>query len=179
MTRVATMEFAATAAAEPLTRRQFEDFYNRTASKLRAYIRRVAGNDAVTDDLLQESFVRLLTAPPLPEPALKSYLYRTATNLVMDHHRAQAGRRSWWEGASRKAEAVDTRMELKPDMERLFLLIPAQQRALLWLAYVDQADHREIAAILGVKSRSVKVLLHRARVKMEAILRAHGFEGPQ
>jgi DNA-directed RNA polymerase specialized sigma24 family protein len=36
---------------------------------------------------------------------------------------------------------------------------------------------REIAAVLGVKEKSVKVLLYRARVKMEKILREHGFEG--
>jgi DNA-directed RNA polymerase specialized sigma24 family protein len=87
--------------------------------------------------------------------------------------------RRWWERASRRAEAVDSRVELGPDMERLFLLMPAQERALLWLAYVEQAEHREIAAILGLAERSVKVLLHRARVKIEAILKAHGFEGPE
>lgn len=178
MTQVAAMESVAHAAAEPLSRPQFEDFYNQTASQLRAYIKRVAGNDALADDLLQESYVRLLTAPPLAAPALKSYLYRTATNLVMDYHRAQASRRCWWETASRRAEAEDSRLELSQDVERLFLQIPAEQRALLWLAYVEQNDHGEIAAILGVKQQSVKVLLHRARVKMEDILKANGFEGP-
>jgi RNA polymerase sigma factor (sigma-70 family) len=173
------MESVAGGVAESLSRQQFEDFYNRTAPALRAYIRRVAGNAAAADDLLQESYVRLLSAPPLAEPQLKSYLYRTATNLIMDYHRARLRQRRWWERASRRAEAVDSRVELGPDMERLFLLMPAQERALLWLAYVEQAEHREIAAILGLAERSVKVLLHRARVKIEAILKAHGFEGPE
>jgi DNA-directed RNA polymerase specialized sigma24 family protein len=44
---------------------------------------------------------------------------------------------------------------------------------------VEQAEHREMAAILGLAQGSVKVLLHRARAKMEAILKAHGFEGPE
>ena len=173
------MESVGAGRAEALSRQQFEDFYNRTAPALRAYIRRVAGNAAAADDLLQESYVRLLSAPPIAERPLKSYLYRTATNLVMDYHRAQSRHRLWREAAGRRTEAVDSGVELGQDMERLFLLIPARDRALLWLAYVEQAEHGEIAAIVGVAPGSVKVLLHRARVKMEAVLKAHGFGGPE
>jgi len=61
-------------------------------------------------------------------------------------------------------------------MERLFAQAGEQERALLWLAYVECADHREIAEILGLKEKSVKVLLFRARRRMEAILKRHGFE---
>jgi RNA polymerase sigma-70 factor, ECF subfamily len=175
---VAAME-SISGGAEALSRQEFEDFYNRTAPGLRGYIRRVTGNEAVADDLLQESYVRLFSAPPLAAAQLKSYLYRTATNLIMDYHRGQSRQRLWQEDALRRAEAVESRAELGQDMERLFLLIPAQERALLWLAYVEQAEHREIAAMLGLRRGSVKVLLHRARVKMEAILKAHGFEGPE
>lgn len=179
MTHVAAMDSVASGGAEALSRQQFEDFYNRTAPALRAYITRVAGNAAVADDLLQESYVRMLNAPPLAEPLRKSYLYRTATNLITDYHRAQSRQKRWQESAFRWTEAVDSRVELGQDLERLFLLISTQERALLWLAYVEQAEHREIAAILGLAEGSVRVLLHRARTKMEAILKVHGFEGPE
>jgi RNA polymerase sigma-70 factor, ECF subfamily len=129
--------------------------------------------------LLQEAYVRMLNAPPLTEPQRKSYLYRTATNLVTDHHRAQSRLRSWWERTPRRPEAIDSRADLATDLERLFLLIAAQERALLWLAYVEGEDHSAIAETLGVKEKSVKVLLRRARVKMEKILKEHGFEGRQ
>jgi RNA polymerase sigma-70 factor, ECF subfamily len=178
VTQVATMDAATGMRAEPLSRSQFEDFYRRTSERLRAYIHRVAGSGGPAEDLLQESYVRLLTAPAMAEQALKSYLYRTATNLAMDYHRAQSRQRRWWELAVRRGEAVESKTELGSDMERLFLQLPAQQRALLWLAYVEQAEHREIAAILRLSPRSVKVMLHRARGKMEAILKANGFEGP-
>jgi RNA polymerase sigma-70 factor (ECF subfamily) len=41
----------------------------------------------------------------------------------------------------------------------------------MWLAYVEGADHREIAAALGLRERSVRVLLHRARRKLATLLR--------
>jgi len=173
---VAAMESVASGGAEALGREQFEAFYNRTAPGLRGFIRRVSGNSGAADDLLQEAYIRLLNAPPLTEPQRKSYLYRTAANLVTDHHRAQSRQRRWWERAPRPPEAIDSRADLPPDLDRLFLLISAQERALLWLAYVEGEDHRAIAEALGLKERSVKVLLYRARVKMEKILKQHGFD---
>ncbi len=173
----AAIPYPHTAAGEALTEAQFEAFYARTARGLRGYIRRLAGDPGAVDDIFQESFIRLLTAPPLPEETRQSYLYRTATNLVMDHHRAIARRRHWWERWARRDEAVNSGAALETDMERLFALLTPNERALLWLAYVEEAAHREIAEILQLKEKSVKVLLFRARRKMEAVLREHGFEG--
>jgi len=61
-------------------------------------------------------------------------------------------------------------------MHRLFGKISVQDRALLWLAYVEGAEHREIADILKLREKSVKVMLHRARRRMEAVLQKHGYE---
>lgn len=173
------MDFVANDGAEAPGRRQFEECYNATAPALRAYIKRVAGSDSLADDILQESYLRLLSAPRLAAPALKSYLYRIATNLIMDYHRAQSRERLWQEGASRRAEYVEPGVELGADLQKLFAQVKPQERALLWLAYVEQAEHREIADILGLAQGSVKVLLSRARAKMEAVLKENGFEGPQ
>src|SRR6185369_4378729 len=163
--------------AETLSREQFELFYTRTAPALRSYIARVAANQAIADDILQESYIRMLNAPAMRDGQRKSYLYRTATNLITDHHRAQARRRRWWDLFPRRSEAADSKVELASDMERLFTGIGERERALLWLAYVEGEDHREIAEILGLSEKSIKVLLYRARRKMEAILKQHGFEG--
>jgi len=179
VSHVAAMEFVAADGAEALGRPQFEEFYNRTAPALRAYTKRVAGSDTVADDILQESYLRLLSAPRLTAPALKSYLYRIATNLIMDYHRAQSRERLWQEDAARRAGFVESGVELGADLQRLFAQVKPQERALLWLAYVEQLEHREIAEILGLAQGSVKVLLSRARAKMEAVLKENGFEGPQ
>lgn len=176
MTVATAMEQAGDGRAETLSREQFELFYSRTARGLRSYICRVSANQGIADDILQESYVRLLSAPPMVEAQRKSYLYRTATNLVTDHHRAQGRQRRWWQFAPRREESANSGLELSSDMERLFAQIGPQERALLWLAYVEGADHREIARILGLKEKSVKVLLYRARRKMEEILKRHGFE---
>jgi DNA-directed RNA polymerase specialized sigma24 family protein len=94
-----------------------------------------------------------LNAPPPTAQLRKSYLYRTAANLITDYHRVRSRQRRWWERIPRRPEAIGPRADLPTDLERLFLSIAAQERALLWLAYVEGEDHPEIAAVLGVAVR--------------------------
>jgi RNA polymerase sigma-70 factor, ECF subfamily len=47
-----------------------------------------------------------------------------------------------------------------------------RERALLWLAYAQGSSHREIAASLGVRAGSIKLLLFRARRRLAALLTA-------
>jgi len=176
VTTAAAMEYAGDGGAQTLGHEQFEAFYAQTARALRAYICRMAGSAAMADDVLQESYIRLLVAPPMAEEYRKAYLFRTATNLVIDQWRAENRHSLWWRLWPRRQEAKAHAVELASDFERLFQQIAPRERALLWLAYVEGATHHEIAAVLQLREKSVKVLLFRARRKMEAILRDHGFE---
>lgn len=56
------------------------------------------------------------------------------------------------------------------DMSRAMDRLRVQERTMLWLAYVEQASHREIAAALDLKEGSVRVLLSRARRKLAVAL---------
>jgi RNA polymerase sigma-70 factor (ECF subfamily) len=57
-------------------------------------------------------------------------------------------------------------------MERVFNKLSPQQRQMMWLAYVEGVEHREIAAALGLREGSIKVLLSRVRRKLVGLLRA-------
>jgi RNA polymerase sigma-70 factor (ECF subfamily) len=153
---------------------EFEAFYRQTARALRSYICRVASSADIADDILQESYIRLLGHPRIEPGGRKSYLYRTATNLIADYWREQSRQRRW-PRAAQPLEAVPRNPDLRRDLGRLFARLGVRERALLWLAYVEGADHAEIGGILHVGEKSVRVLLFRARRKMEGILRKHGF----
>lgn len=153
-----------------MSREEFAEFYERTAPKLRAYLARVAANADLADDLAQEAFIRLIGAAPAGEAERRGYLYRTATNLAFDHLRAARRERiglAFWKRW--QPESVDA-VEPSGEVERAFLRMTARERALLWLAYVEGATHAEIAQALGCGEKSVKVLLFRARRRMEGLL---------
>jgi RNA polymerase sigma-70 factor, ECF subfamily len=57
---------------------------------------------------------------------------------------------------------------------RFFRRLKSQEQLLLWLAYVEGFDHREIAAALGLREKSVRVLLFRARKKLGRTLESAG-----
>ncbi len=155
------------------TREEFDAFYRDTAPALLRYIRRVAGNSSTAEDILQNAYIRLLGRPSLPETGLRAYLYTVATNLIKDEWRRQARERHWWQLHS-VAESYSTDPGLSSDMALLMKALKPRERALLWLAYGEGFDHREIASILHVSERSVRVMLHRVRNKARALLTQAG-----
>lgn len=166
-------------AANRMDEAAFQAFYRETASKLAGYIRRAANDAALADDIFQEAFLRFLrTCPPgLDERQKRAYLYRTATSLLVDHWR-RAKRERLWSLLTPFKEGVLDQSEIGPDMKQMFAMLKPQEQALLWMAYVEGFDHREIAAALELREKSVRVLLFRARKKMAGILTTEGF-GPQ
>ena len=154
-----------------LDQAEFHAFYEQTARSLRAYLRRSLPPDAV-DDAVQEAYVRLLRTPHagLPVDERRAYLYRIAANLANDAWRARAKMPAADGPPPDDLAGRTPSMATSLDVTRALDRLRVQERTMLWLAYVEQASHREIAAALSVKEGSVKVLLSRARQKMAAAL---------
>lgn len=133
---------------------------------------------ALADDLLQEAYIRLLRARlgDANIHQVRSYLYKTAMSLISDHRREVVREGKLREGWTAPAASEGHRHELTLDMERLFARLPRKQQTLLWLAYVEGASHREIAASLGMKEGSVRVVLYRARKRLAGMLQDHGWD---
>src|SRR5437660_4362921 len=172
---------AASGGAEPrmpMNESEFEAFYRKTAGQLWSYIHRLTGDAATADDLLQKTFFRFLRSNPAIEDDdhMRRYLFRTATDLALDHFRERKRERNV--ALPPPAASAGDRHELRHDMARLFGELKPRERALLWLAHVEEADHNEIGAALGLKSKSVRVLLFRARKRLADILTRHGI-GPE
>lgn len=163
---------------QPMNEARFEAFYRSTAGSLWSYLFRLTGNPATADDLLQKSFFRLLRANPVVESEehLRRYLYRAATNLAFDHFREMKRERGGQAMPATFSDAMSR--DLRHDMQRMFDELKPQERALLWLAHVEEANHEEIGAALGIKTKSVKVMLFRARKRLAAVLKQYGF-GPE
>ena len=115
----------------------------------------------------------MINAPVMEEPHRKAYLYTAATNILRDRWRKQKREQQWWL-LSHASEQVHHNLSLPVDMARIFDGLSAQERAVLWLAHVEELSHREIGAVLGVKEKSVKVLVFRAREKAKSLLQKAG-----
>lgn len=154
----------------PMTEPAFLEFYARTAGRLNGYLRRLTGDSALAEDLLQDAYLRFLTRSRVLEDDehQKNYLFRIATNLARDHFRRE--RRQPIASEPDIAHPADDRSDVWPLLAR----ISPRDRELLLLAYVEGMTHREISQVTGLMRASIKPLLFRARRRFAAVLTSAG-----
>jgi len=164
---------AARVADPPMDSDAFAAFYLRSARSLWAYLARVSGDPALADDLMQESYVRFLSATRTQdgEVAARSYLFRIATNLLRDHWRRprQSSINDLPEeffAASASEAQADSQAMLGPALAQM----RPRDRQILWLAHAEGYSHREIAQITGLASASIRLMLFRARRRIARLL---------
>ncbi len=150
-------------------------FYEKTARPLWGYLARMTRNPSAADDLLQDSYIKLLKAD-LPEEMTaehrKNYLFRIATNLTRDLMR-KAPLDELGEVALK--DDVSARVAGRRDVGKALEQLRPRERQMLWLAYVEKFSHEEIADAMGGKAQSVRPLLHRARHKLASLLKGYGY----
>ena len=150
----------------------FRLLYEQSAPKLFRYLLRVSGDRALADDLLQETYCRFLSAasPEIDQASQQSYLFRIATNLMRDRwrrHKETPISENLSEPATGPPQ-VDHQLALRQAFQQL----KPRERQLLWLAYIEGSDHKEIAEATGLRYSSVRLLLFRARRKLANLIRA-------
>ena len=162
-----------------MTEDAFRGFYDLTARSVRVYLARMTRDDRLADDLLQETYYRFLRSKASfdSDDHRRNYLFRIATNLVHDHRRrpgieVAALREDTMAspGDVHTAERTAQRIDLSRAMDQL----KPRERTLLWLAYAQGWSHEELAASLGVKTASLKAMLHRARHRLAVLLKNPG-----
>lgn len=159
-----------------MTEAEFTAFYEATARRLRTFLTRALSDATLAEDLAQEAYIRLLNSrgSALAGEDATRYLYRIAGNLVHDHWRRGGMKVEELEAAETAIpppRAQDANAADAADVEAALNGLPPAQRSLLWLAYVEGYDHKEIAGIMNVKPASVKVLLSRARERFLKLFR--------
>lgn len=173
-------------ASEPLDMNEdaFRSFYDLTSSAVWAYLSHITGDPHAADDLLQETYIRLLGAKRRFESDAhrRNYLFRIATNLAHDHHRRGRLRQAQPLDEERGDEGPATQSrgvgyEQRVDLRRALGRLSPRERQLLWLAYAEGSSHEEIAGALGLRARGIRVLLFRARRRLAALVRPEHREG--
>ena len=154
----------------------FEEVYEEFQPKIRRYLRRFVGPDEA-DDLAQDVFVKVSQALPefRNESTLSTWIYRIATNRALDRVRGLSARRPSdrpLEDANRAtdgspdAERGVFRREMRDCLDHLIGKLPASHRTVFLLSEEEGLTNPEIADALGVSLHTVKIRLHRARLRL-------------
>lgn len=167
--------------------------------RLWGLVYRLTGSAADADDVVQETFVRLIERRPRGEPgALAAWLTRVATNLGVDALRRRRRRRypgpwlpepiqaceaDWLDAAAHPAADPEARYDRLQSITYAFLLaleaLGPRQRAALLLRDVAGYSASEAAAVLDTTAGNLRVLHLRARRALAAYDRAACVPGPE
>jgi RNA polymerase sigma-70 factor (ECF subfamily) len=152
---------------------------------------RMTGERCAADDLAQEAIARAIErASQASEESFEGWLFRVATTTCLDwlrHRKVEAGvvalvdpvdiDRPFADGADAEGALV-RREDIRLAVVTCLQALTPHQRAVLVLRDVLERSTEETAAALGVTSGSVKVLLHRARAKLEEAHRVGACDAP-
>ncbi len=147
----------------------YKTFYLENKDKLFAYLMRLTGDYQLSSDTMQESFTRLLSRYGPREQSV-ALLFKIARNTVMD-----AARKN-----QRIRNAEYKQQEDVPDPEKMVLVretyrkvlsamqqLEKTERDILSLVVSSQLCYQDIADIVGISAANVRVIVHRARIKLK------------
>ncbi len=163
-----------------MTREEFGALALGYLEEIAAFARRLTGNTADADDLVQATFERAFGSwRELREPAAcRAWLFRIARNLFVDGKRAAAirSRFSLALGSEALSEAFVVPMETVErmtarELEAALDRLPGDQREALLLCDLWGFQYAEIAEIVGSPTGTVRSRIARARSRMSALLR--------
>jgi len=117
-------------------------------------------NRAEAEDLLQDTFIKVMKAADKDIRNWKSYLLTIARNTVYDHWRKRKNRLSL---DLLKLKSKEKNIELKLDIEKGIKKLSPKLKEVVILREINQLEYKEIADILGIEKGTVKSRLSRAR----------------
>ena len=157
-----------------------ETLYRRHASAVFRFAWGLSGDREAADDIVSETFVRVLTkAPRIETQTALAYLLAIARNVCV----------SGWRRRRREVPLHEVDVPLAPgvdhvgrldDQARLASTIAALgtlsegERAALLLRADHELAYEDIAGALGISVSAAKVRVHRARLRLAAIVRPSG-----
>ncbi|SRR5579859_613044 len=148
----------------------FHSLYQLYAPQVHRFALYLCGDAALADDITSETFVRAWTARgKIREATVKAYLFTIARNLYHDSLRRGARHTELQDSmpdpqAGPQAQA-EQKSELQAVLEALKQL-PEIDRAALLMRVQEEMPYEEIGQALNLPATTVKVKVHRARLKL-------------
>ncbi len=159
------------------------EIYQADYQRIFRYILSMVTDKAEAEDLTQETFLRAYKQRDTlhNENAQTAWLYRIATHVSLDRLR-QYGRRNPKE-TDTDIEQLDIAERDSPSLQKVFERnemsecvqgylnrLPDSYRSVILLHDMHEMTSAEIAQLLGESLATVKIRLHRARLKLRAAL---------
>jgi len=150
--------------------------YDTLQPPLYRYAFRLLGRSDVAEDLVAETFHRLLQALAHgrgPQRHLQAWLYRVLHNLVVDHYRRPAAATLALDEALPAESGPEEEIQRRLAQERVrraLRKLTAEQQQVILFKFMEGLSNEEVAAVLGKPVGAIKSLQHRALAALRRLL---------
>jgi len=162
-------------------RQALADLVERYYAPLLAFLTRLTGQPQIAEDLVQESFIRMLKYHGSAPLSFRPWAYRIAHNLARDHFRSSKVRREIASdldealeddpvGETQDAERIAIQADNRAQVAALLQRLPAHQREVLVLRFYHDLPLEEIAEITGAPLGTVKSRLFHGLLRARQVL---------
>ncbi len=167
----------------------FDRLVEAYSGRVYALLTRFLGRHPAREDLVQETFLRVIRARERYEPAARftTWLYRIVFNLAVNETERSTARRelpfdlpSQGAGEERAVDVLDgeapdpsdglARADVVAAVRAAIAALPDKQRMAMVLAKYDGLSYAEIGNVLGSSEKAIKSLIHRARENLRVRL---------
>jgi len=145
-------------------------------SKLYLHLRRMLGNHDDTNDVLQETFIRIWKNLDKFEgkSSISTWVYRIATNAALTHLNKEKKKNHvplkdvHHPAAHSTAPSPEV---IQKKLQKAMELLPPKQKQVFVLRYYEEMSYEEMAELTGTSQGALKASYHHAVKKIEAELR--------
>lgn len=164
-----------------MDKRLLNELYTKYYKELYLYIYSLSHNREVTEDLVQETFLKALLSLSDSHTNMRAWLYMVARNLYFNFAKKEKSKESL-------DELNDTPSPSAPVIEKIienerrrvcFEALQSLQGAkkeILILQYFGGLSQKEIAATLHITCENVRVLSYRAKKELRKFMEENGYE---
>ena len=155
------------------------EVYDAHHEAVRAFARRLLGDDAAAEDLVHDVFVALPDALGSFQgnASLRTFLISVAVNRARHEKRSTARRLGAYErlhaeprGESDDPEHLRARRSLAQTLSRCIARLPMEQRVAIVLCVVEERTSVEAAEIVGVPEATMRTRVFHARRKLRELM---------
>ncbi len=156
----------------------FGKLYDMYVDRVYKHLYYRVGNIADAEDLTQQVFLKAWQAigryKKTASPFL-AWLMTISHNLVVDYYRTKKDK-AYLEAEvtandlASSPEGIAEARYVQQQLRRVILQLPGEQQQVVLLRFIEGFRYAEIAAVLGKSEGAIRVILHRALVKLRHIL---------
>ncbi len=161
--------------------RLLKELYQKYHRELYLYLYSLCKNREITEDLLQETFLRACLSLSESHTNMRAWLYMVARNLCLNFLRKERSKVSIDEFVETPSEVCDVPGQVIANEYKRILFEALQsidriKREILVLQYFGGLPQKEIGTILHLSPENVRVQSFRGKREIRKIMEAKGYD---